>query len=65
MLQYVLTLELLTASGGLIWLGSGGGTAIYNSQDTIGSIHTLDGFYLIELSNITTTTEGRVYNSTI
>ena len=47
-------------------MDSSGQTAIYNLQDTIGSSHTLmDGFYLIELSNITTTTEGRVrYTST-
>ena len=44
-------------------MDSVGQTAIYNSQDTIGSNRTLDGF-LIELSNITTTTEGRVYTST-
>ena len=46
-------------------MDSGGGTAIYNPQDTIGSTRTLvNGFYLITLSNITTTTEGTIYTST-
>ena len=39
--------------------------ATYNSQATVGSNHTLvNEFYLITLSNITATTEGRVYTST-
>ena len=46
-------------------MDSVGTPATYTTQDTIGSTRTLDGFYLIELSNITTTTEGRVqYTST-
>ena len=45
-------------------MDSVGTPATYNPQDTIGSTRTLDEFYLITLSNITTTTEGRVYTST-
>ena len=46
-------------------MDSVGTPATYNSQDTIGSTRTLDGFYLIELSNITTTTEERVQYTSI